>query len=133
MVGRNVDAEKTDARKTLTLGQYEIVQEKVPGTLITMTINDQTVEIGDRVRIARKIVRVNGVVREPENSESDGPEDSGSKEAAPVLASSEESEGSKSLRPIRRLCPSCAASYSVRCSGFLHIWLRGSWQRGASA
>lgn len=97
--GRNVDPEKTDARKTVTLGQYEIVLEKVPGTPITMTINDQTygtVEVGDRVTIARKIVRVNGVVREPESSESDGTEDSGSEEAAaPASAASEESEGSE--------------------------------------
>lgn len=97
--GRNVDPEKTDARKTLTLGQYEIVLEKVPGTPITMTINDQTygtVEVGDRVRIARKIVRVNGVVREPESSESDGTEDSSSEEAAAQTpTASEESEGAE--------------------------------------
>jgi len=94
---RNVDPEKTGARRTITMGQYEIVLEKVPGTPITMTINDEsygTVEIGDSIRIARKIVRVNGVVREPESSESDGAEDSGSEEtAAPVTTDAGEKEG----------------------------------------
>jgi hypothetical protein len=73
--GRSIDPEKTDARKEITLGQYAIVLEKVPGSPITMTINEQeygTVEIGDSIKIASVVVRVNGVIREPEVEEPAG-------------------------------------------------------------
>lgn len=95
--GRSLDPEKTDARKEITLGQYAIVLEKVPGSPITLTINDQkygSVEIGDSIRIARKVVRVNGVVREPQSDEA-----TDSEEADTEAAGGDDSAGEAADSP----------------------------------